>query len=118
MSSRLPRRLAPWLVVLALAAPLPAAALPFGDAGAALFSKLRAALSSLWGDSNKANGCEFDPYGHCAPAQAPNGCQLDPDGACSAVVRDNACEFDPHGNCSAVVRDNGCQVDPNGLCEK
>lgn len=100
MSSRLPRRLAPWLVALALAAPLPAAALPFGDAGVALFSKLRAVLSSLWGESNRANGC-----------------QVDPDGLCASVERPNGCEFDPDGVCSAVVRDNGCQVDPNGLCE-
>lgn len=104
MSSRLPRRrgLVPWLVALALAAPLPAAALPFGDAGAALVSKLRAVLSSLWGrESNKANGYQMDPDGLYAPAaQAPN-----------------ACEFDSNGVCSAVVRDNGCQVDPYGLCE-
>ena len=100
MPSRLSRRLASWLVALAFVAPLPAAALPFGDAGTALFSKLRAVLSSLWWESTRANGCQLDPNGLCASVQRPNGCQLDPDGVCSA----------------GVVRDNGCQLDPNGLC--
>lgn len=99
MSSRSPRRLAPWLVALALAAPLPAAALPLGDAGAALLSKLRTVLSFLWGESTRANGCQVDPNGLCAPAERPNGCEFDPNGACAPVLRDNGCEFDPHGGC-------------------
>lgn len=100
MPSRLSRRLAPWLVALALVAPLPAAALPLEDAGAALFSKLRAILSSIWGESTRANGCQVDPDGLCAPVERPNGCQLDPDGgACAPVLRDNGCEFDPNGRC-------------------
>lgn len=102
MSSRLPRRrrLIPWLVALALVVPLPAAALPFGDAGTALFSKLRAVLSSLWGESSGANGCPLDPDGLCAPVEQPNGCQVDPYGVCSAVVRDNGCQVDPDGRCT------------------
>lgn len=100
MSSRLPRRLAPWLVAVALAAPLPAAALPFGDAGAALFAKFRAVLSSLWEESNRANGCQLDPNGLCVALDQPNGCQVDPNGVCSAVVRDNGCQLDPDGRCA------------------
>lgn len=99
MPSRLPRRLAPWLVALALTVPLPAAALPFGDAGAALFARLRAVLSSLWEESDRANGCQVDPNGVCVPAERPNGCEFDPNGACAPVLRDNGCEFDPHGGC-------------------
>lgn len=102
MSSRLPRRrrLVPWLVALALVVPLPAAAFPFGDVGTALFSKLRAVLSSLWGESNRANGSQLDPKGLCAPVEQPNGCQVDPNGVCSAVVRDNGCQLDPNGLCA------------------
>lgn len=100
MPSRLPRRLAPWLVVFALAAPLPAAALPFGDAGAALFAKLSAVLSSLWGDRTRANGCQVDSNGLCAPVERPNGCVFALDGVCSAVVRDNGCQLDPNGLCA------------------
>jgi hypothetical protein len=100
MSSRLPRRLVPWLVALALVAPLPAAAISFEDAEGTLFSKLRAVLSSLWEESNRANGCQVDPNGLCDPSQAPNGCQLDPNGVCSAIVRDNGCQVDPDGRCT------------------
>jgi len=101
MSSRSIHRLAPCLLVAALAMPVPAAALPFDPQ--ALLGRLRGFLAAIWAGedaSARTNGCELDPSGVCAQART-NGCQLDPDGA----------------GCSPVLRDNGCQLDPNGLCQ-
>ena len=62
------RRFAPWLLALALAAPVPAAALPAFDPGA-LLARLRGVLSAIWGEY----GCDVDPDGKCrsAPLNAP-----------------------------------------------
>jgi len=96
------RRLAPWLLALALAAPAPAAALPAFDPGA-LFARLRGILTVIWAE----NGCDADPNGKCgttaqssSPATRINGCDVDPDGV----------------GCAPVLRDNGCELVPDGLC--
>ncbi len=96
------RRLAPWLLALALAAPAPAAALPAFDPGAIL-ARLRGSLSAIWAEF----GCDVDPDGKCRsaplsspPTTRPNGCEFDPDGVgCAPVLRDNGCSFDPDGKC-------------------
>ena len=96
------RRLAPWLLVLALVAPAPAAALPAFDPGAIL-ARLRGVLSAIWAE----NGCDFDPNGKCGsvplsspPTSRPNGCDVDSNGGgCRPILSDNGCSFDPDGKC-------------------
>lgn len=88
------RRLAPWLLALALAAPAPAAALPAFDPGA-LLARLRGALSAIWAE----NGCDVDSNGKCrsTPESSPptdwaNGCDVDSNGGgCTPVLRYNEC---------------------------
>jgi len=102
MSSRSTRRLAPCLLVAALAMPVPAVALSFDPQ--ALLGHLRGFLVAIWAGedaSARTNGCELDPSGvGCAPVSRTNGCEVDPNGVgCSQVLRDNGCEFDPNGHC-------------------
>jgi hypothetical protein len=111
MSTTRCRRLAPWLLVLALAAPHPAAALSAFEPGA-LFARLQGFLSAIWMD----NGCDADPNGRCAAVVRDNGCDIDSNGRC--IQRANGCDFDPDGRCAAVERDNGCDMDPNGSCKQ
>ncbi len=104
LQPRTSRRLAPWVLAAAIAAPSPAAALD----PRAVLHQLGEFFASLWvfeGDaSTRGNGCEMDPNGS----------------ACSAVVRGNGCEVDPSGRllCSPILSDNGCEFDPNGLCRR
>lgn len=94
------RRLGPWLLALAFAAPAPAAALPAFDPGA-LLDRLRGLFSVIWAE----NGCDFDPNGKCgsalhSPPTLPNGCDFDSNG----------------GKCAPSPATRfGCDVDPDGV---
>jgi hypothetical protein len=80
MSASMLRRLAPGVLVFALAFPSHATAMswPFDD----LVGRVRGFISSLWAP----NGCEIMPDGRCGTAPAPifgeHGCELLPDGRC------------------------------------
>ena len=101
LQPRISRRLAPWVLAAAIAAPSPAAALD----PRAVLHQLGEFFASLWvfeGDaSTRGNGCLIDPNGlGCSADLRGNGCVVDPDGS--------------SGSCSPVLRDNGCVVDPDG----
>ncbi|HXU30188.1 MAG TPA: hypothetical protein VN851_06400 [Thermoanaerobaculia bacterium] len=101
MSSSMLRRLALGVLVLALAFPNHAAAMPWewGD----LLGRVRGFISSIWAP----NGCEIMPEGNCrtAPKQifGEHGCEVEPDGRCGAalvhIFGENGCELTPDGRC-------------------
>lgn len=91
------RRLTPWLLAFALAAPAPAAALPAFDPGA-LLARLRGVLSAIWAE----NGCDFDPDGKCRST---------PQSSLPTTTWANRCDVDSNGvRCAPVV------WDPDGRC--
>jgi hypothetical protein len=104
------RRLAPFALTLALAAPLSAAA-PHASSsarsrqGAAQPAAASASLLSTWKD-------------WLAHLWADAGCILDPDGRCRTAPRTDAgCILDPSGRCRTAPRaDAGCIIDPDGRC--
>ncbi|MEA2694007.1 MAG: hypothetical protein QOJ16_3394 [Acidobacteriota bacterium] len=101
------RRLAPFALTLALAAPLSAAA-PHASSRAPKGAQPAAAPASLlstWTDWLlhlwAAEGCIIDPDGRCRTApRADAGCIIDPDGRCRTAPRTDAgCILDPGGRC-------------------
>jgi len=111
------RRLAAFVLILALAAPwavageprlrsLPRAAAE--PAAAGFFTTLWGLMTALWSDA----GCHLDPFGRClddlggtASGQADNGCRADPFGRCLDL-----------GGTASGQAENGCSADPFGRC--
>lgn len=84
LQPRISRRLAPWVLAAAIAAPSHAAALD----PRAVLHQLGEFFASLWvfeGDAaTRGNGCVVDTdgsSGSCSPVLRDNGCLIDPDGA-------------------------------------
>lgn len=108
MSASMLRRLSLGVLVLALAFPRHAAAMPWqwGD----LFGKVRGFLSSILAP----NGCVVEPGGRCGAA--PNqifgeiGCELGPGGRCAAAPDRGL------GN-GPILGEIGCEIEPGGHCK-
>ncbi len=101
MSASMLRRLAPGVLVLALAFPSHATAMswPLDD----LFGRFRGFISSLWAP----HGYEVMPDGNCRTAPTPifgeNGCVIMPDGNCRTAPKQ-------------IFGENGCEIMPDGRC--
>jgi hypothetical protein len=95
------RRLSLGVLVLALAFPSHAAAMPWewGE----LFGRVRGFLSSIWAP----NGGEIRPEGRDGVAPrlifGENGCMLDPDGRCGTAP-------------ALIFGEDGCVLHPDGRC--
>ncbi len=122
MSASMLRRLAPAVLLFALAFPSHADAMswPFEE----LFGRVRGFISSLW----EPHGCVIDPDGRCGTAPAPIfgeiGCVLMPDGNCknapAPIFGEHGCEIHPDGRCGAapapIFGEIGCELEPDGRC--
>jgi len=101
MSASMLRRLCLGVLVLALAFPSHAAAMPWewGD----LFGRVRGFISSIWGPIG--GQVESEGRGRTAPVliYSEQGCELTPDGRCGAapipIFGEHGCELDPDGRC-------------------
>ncbi len=102
MSASMLRRLAPGVLVFALAFPSHATAMswPLDD----LFGTVRGFISAFWAPI----GCELGSDGRCGTAPAPifgeNGCVIVPDGRCGAAP-------------TPIFGENGCVLTPDGRCK-
>ncbi len=101
MSASMLRRLAPAVLLFALAFPSHADAMswPYEE----LFGTVRGFISSLW----EPHGCVIDPDGRCGAAPAPIfgeiGCVIEPEGRCGVapapIFGEIGCELEPDGRC-------------------
>ena len=119
------RRLRPWLLAVALATPLPAAAASL-DSPASLFGRWQSLASAAWADFWSAlgpgAGTRAEARIAAPPAASPLvrdvGCEIDPIGrGCRPIPVDGGCELDPIGRaCRPIPVDVGCELDPVGRC--